>query len=184
MVSAMVALFWAHNSQEMLVIYGTDLRQIFICGTYFWAGATLYKFKLDRYFTLQTVFASCVVMLCLEPYPALLQVAAWGALPFVVLAFGLSEASLLARLIGNRDYSYGVYIYAFPVQQSVVFLYPELQLPLYVGVCCTVTLLMAALSWHFVEEKALRFKPLKVRSNQTIAAAKVSRGTSSNASLG
>ena len=69
---------------------------------------------------------------------------------------------LLASLrAGSRlrvDYSYGVYLYAFPIQQVVGTLVPNLQpLPLAV-VAFPITLLIAALSWHVVEEPCLRLK--------------------------
>lgn len=53
---------------------------------------------------------------------------------------------------GRFDYSYGIYIYAFPIQQLVInYTY----LGVYSGLVLTacITLLMASLSWHFVESR-------------------------------
>jgi peptidoglycan/LPS O-acetylase OafA/YrhL len=56
------------------------------------------------------------------------------------------------------DYSYGVYIYAFPIQQSVAALIPGVSvLPLFLISSC-ITLLFAVLSWHLLERWALSFK--------------------------
>jgi peptidoglycan/LPS O-acetylase OafA/YrhL len=60
------------------------------------------------------------------------------------------------------DYSYGVYIYAFPVQQSVVALTPGISVALLCVISAFVTLLFAALSWHLLERRALGFKELYV----------------------
>ncbi len=56
------------------------------------------------------------------------------------------------------DYSYGVYIYAFPVQQSLLALRPNLRPLQLLGLALPITLAFAALSWHFVEQPALRAK--------------------------
>ncbi|WP_313129375.1 acyltransferase family protein [Pseudescherichia vulneris] len=55
---------------------------------------------------------------------------------------------------GRFDYSYGVYIYAFPVQQVVINM---THLNFYSGmaVSIAVTFLMASASWHLVEKQVL-----------------------------
>lgn len=56
------------------------------------------------------------------------------------------------------DYSYGIYIYAFPIQQALVSLVPGIS-PKYniiLGFCTT--LLFAGVSWHLVEKPALFLK--------------------------
>lgn len=56
------------------------------------------------------------------------------------------------------DYSYGVYIYAFPVQQSVAALLPSVTVSSMVIISSFITLPIAALSWHFLEKHALKQK--------------------------
>lgn len=158
-VSATISLFWAQVSTEMLVVYNFDLRQAFICGTYFWVGACFYKFGLGRYLTLSNAMLAIFAMLCLEPWTRVLAMASWWLLPFVVLAFGLAHSPLLERLTSSGDYSYGIYIYAFPVQQTVVYLWPEITIGWYLLVCTLGTLTFALLSWHLVEHRALALKP-------------------------
>lgn len=58
----------------------------------------------------------------------------------------------------NRDYSYGLFLYAFPVQQTIVALKPDI-MPW--AMCLLATLLTTALawlSWHLVESPPLRLK--------------------------
>lgn len=109
----------------------------------------------------------------------------WPALGFLVLAFvlfagttdrGPERAALmliaaavvhaamqvawgdvLTRRLG--DVSYGVYIYAFPVQQTWVYLQPELSFAAHLGLSTMTTMALAWLSWHGVEKVALRWKP-------------------------
>lgn len=56
------------------------------------------------------------------------------------------------------DYSYGIYIYAFPVQQSAAALIPGITVLQMMLVSATVTFLLAALSWHLLEQRMLRLK--------------------------
>jgi peptidoglycan/LPS O-acetylase OafA/YrhL len=65
-----------------------------------------------------------------------------------------------ARVIHNlrSDYSYGVYLYAFPLAQVVGTTFPRLQ-PLQLALAAYIpTLLLGALSWHFVERPFLKLK--------------------------
>ena len=149
---------WAWPSTDAWVIYRTDLRQIPLCGVYFMVGASLFQFKLNKYFNLSNVVLAVVLWLCLSREPQIFAMASWVVVPFVVLAFGLGRHTWLSHW-HERDYSYGIYIYAFPVQQTWVSFWP--QIPLWAYLLCTfvTTVALAALSWHFVERPSLKIKP-------------------------
>lgn len=59
------------------------------------------------------------------------------------------------------DLSYGMYIFAFPVQQIVVELgrHREWAFATHLGLSFVVTSVLAYLSWHLLEKRALLFKP-------------------------
>ncbi len=68
------------------------------------------------------------------------------------------------------DYSYGLYLYSYPVQQTVTALLPasrEWYLNLLISV--PITLGIAMLSWHIVEKPALKLKKLVGGSPRPIA---------------
>ena len=160
LVFMLLAALWAGTTTEALVIYRTDLRQVPMCGVYFLVGASLFCFKLTKYFTLSNVLLALVLWLCLGVQPHWFAMAAWVVLPFVVLAFGLARQPWLVRMHA-RDYSYGIYIYAFPVQQTLVSFWPQMALPAYLLSTLVITVALAALSWHFVEKPALKLKPFR-----------------------
>jgi peptidoglycan/LPS O-acetylase OafA/YrhL len=58
----------------------------------------------------------------------------------------------------HGDFSYGMYIYAFPVQQYLVYVDPGMRWWHNVLLAFPITLLLAALSWHLVERRCLKFK--------------------------
>lgn len=73
-----------------------------------------------------------------------------------VLCFGYSRWLSRIRLPG--DYSYGMYIYGWPVQQLVIDSFPQCS-PLQLSAMALVgTACVSALSWHLVEKRSLAFK--------------------------
>jgi peptidoglycan/LPS O-acetylase OafA/YrhL len=106
------------------------------------------------------VVLALVLWLCLSRHPQLFAMASWVVLPFGVLAFGLSSHTWLSRW-HERDYSYGIYIYAFPVQQTLVSFWPQMPLLTYLLSTLAITVALAAASWHFVEKPALKLKPFR-----------------------
>ena len=65
----------------------------------------------------------------------------------------------LAHFAKYGDFSYGVYLFAYPVQQTLIFyLKPSLTPLRLFCLAFPITLLLAVLSWHFVEKPALRLK--------------------------
>ena len=80
------------------------------------------------------------------------------ALPYALLTLGL-HPGLTTRVswLHRHDYSYGTYLYGFPVQQAAIALgVRDPWTLLAIGVPASVVL--AALSWHLVEKRALALK--------------------------
>lgn len=79
-------------------------------------------------------------------------------LPAVLLAVGTVSWPVLSQAGRFGDVSYGVYLYAFPIQQSVRFLAPDLGFSSSLAIVAVLTLLAGWLSWRLVEQPALRLK--------------------------
>jgi peptidoglycan/LPS O-acetylase OafA/YrhL len=80
------------------------------------------------------------------------------AMPYVVFWLAYRPGGLLRAYNRVGDYSYGVYIYAFPVQQMLVAWFPGLGIWPLTAAAGAITLLLAVLSWHGVESPALRWR--------------------------
>jgi peptidoglycan/LPS O-acetylase OafA/YrhL len=81
------------------------------------------------------------------------------AYEYVILWLAVRLPRALHRVGQQNDYSYGVYIYAFLVQQVLAKLgAPALGFLGYTAASAAVTGGMAFLSWHLVEKPALRLK--------------------------
>jgi peptidoglycan/LPS O-acetylase OafA/YrhL len=78
------------------------------------------------------------------------------ALPVVVIQIGREGRCDLSRL---GDYSYGLYLWGFVVEQTIVNYVPTLAPITLFFAAVGPAFAMAAFSWHLVEKRALRFKP-------------------------
>jgi peptidoglycan/LPS O-acetylase OafA/YrhL len=82
------------------------------------------------------------------------------AISFAVLVLAFRTPARLRRLTAHGDVSYGIYIYAFPVQQSVAAIWGGIDPLLMTAVAFPVTYGLAFLSWRLVERPALALKRL------------------------
>lgn len=81
-------------------------------------------------------------------------------IPFVYLVMYLAFMSLrLPSLDKYGDFSYGLYLYAYPLQQLCVVYWGEGRPLLVNTVSFIAALLLAIVSWHFIEKPALSFMP-------------------------
>ncbi|RDJ99976.1 acyltransferase family protein [Paraburkholderia lacunae] len=78
-------------------------------------------------------------------------------LAFVYGALWVGTTPLLHRFVPRHDYSYGIYLYGFMMQQCVASLAPQLSHVTAVLLAAPFILLCAALSWHFVERPVLKW---------------------------
>ena len=80
------------------------------------------------------------------------------ALAYATLWFALVPGGAIRRFNLIGDYSYGIYILCFPIQQTFVLLYPGIT-PLWLLISSfPAVLVLAILSWHFIEHPALKQK--------------------------
>ncbi|WP_260170588.1 acyltransferase family protein [Neomicrococcus aestuarii] len=126
-------------------------------GSYFLAGAAFYALRKVLPIRFSWILAAMLM------YLALFQIGWNSFYGHIPLGYLLLAAGSLSwkNLTTKNDLSYGVYIYAFPVQQLLV-LGGSANLGLVSNILLTllITLAMAWLSWVLVERPALRFKDL------------------------
>ncbi|MCA7902846.1 acyltransferase [Burkholderia cepacia] len=77
---------------------------------------------------------------------------------YVAFVYGvlcIAADTRISALRPKSDYSYGVYLWAFPIQQIFASLYPKMDNLLGLMLSIPVTLVMAALSWHLIERPCI-----------------------------
>ncbi|MEM9603187.1 MAG: acyltransferase [Pseudomonadota bacterium] len=80
-------------------------------------------------------------------------------LPFLIFYLAYVPAGGVRHFNRLGDYSYGLYIYAFPVQQSLALLVPGISVWAMILWATAIATVLAALSWHTVEKRFLKLKP-------------------------
>ena len=82
------------------------------------------------------------------------------AFPYVVIWIATLPVGWMNRFGRGGDFSYGMYLYAFPMQQALVAAggaaWPY---PVYLAAAFLLSLACAVASWHGIEHPALRLKP-------------------------
>ena len=133
---------------------GTVLSRLLIF--YFMTGVLFYRFRDRIPFNFSMFVGSMLAgIACL-----FFEQTVWLSLPATVYAtvyLGLLDPKRVQLLLGG-DYSYGIYLYAYPIQQTWVWLLPNASW--YVNLACALptTAGFAVLSWHWIEKPALRLK--------------------------
>nr|WP_301952467.1 MULTISPECIES: acyltransferase [unclassified Rathayibacter] len=110
---------------------------------------------------------AALAVLLLAAGTALQQVALWVALPVLVIVVGLGSLPVLRRAARFGDFSYGLYLWSYPVQQLVLEVLGRLPVPANLALVTVVTLLLAAASWWLVERPALRHKDARLPGRVT-----------------
>lgn len=155
------------RGDRMVAFFDWSLERRFLLefGLFFFAGVALWRlnaFASGRRASMLTAAGWLLGAVALAADRPLLGL--WCALPVTVLTLGTASLPYLRRAGRFGDLSYGLYIYAFPVQQTLIWLLKD---KLSWGAVLVLTLLstftLAFASWHLVEKRALRLKPRKPR---------------------
>ncbi|MCR9212981.1 MAG: acyltransferase [Proteobacteria bacterium] len=84
------------------------------------------------------------------------------SLPYLIFYLAYVPSGFIRKYNALGDYSYGVYIYAFPVQQTVAALVPDVSVGMMVIYSSIGTFFLSILSWHLIEERSLTLKDSSV----------------------
>ena len=106
-----------------------------------------------KYLVLLFLFFTILLTIKLEVYNSFKHL----FLTLFILLFGLMSFYPINNLHKIGDYSYGIYIYSFPIQQTLMY-YFKFSTGKLICYSVLISLLFGVLSWFFVEKKLLAFK--------------------------
>ena len=121
------------------------------------AGVVFYRFR-NLIPVSRVAIAICVIALVVAfvmplGYTAIFPIAG----TYLVMCFSFSSSIRLHKTNRFGDFSYGTYLYAFPIQQLIMSAIGHPIHPLLLFACATPpTLLAAAISWYTVERRFLQ----------------------------
>ncbi len=104
------------------------------------------------------IYSSIAATTCFVAALAFIAAGAAVLLAYVVAFIGLTQLPSMP-FFRRGDYSYGIYIYGFPIQQSIVHFLPgHISGWLNFALALPITLFFAACSWHIIERPALALR--------------------------
>ncbi len=142
-----------------------DPSQFFKLGYFFFAGSLLYVLgdRLSYGWPIALALAALLVATFGRPIGWVVYLLTW---PYFVIYLAQVPSRWAHQFGRYGDFSYGLYIYAFPIQQLLVWAQPWQNVHLYALAAFAATMPFAVASWHLVEAPALRLKRQRARPGQ------------------
>lgn len=83
----------------------------------------------------------------------------WILLPYIILRIAFYKPLGMQNFGKNGDISYGLYLYAFPVQQLIVYFLKD-SISVFGMICLSFlfTIPFAYLSWHLIKKPTLKLR--------------------------
>jgi peptidoglycan/LPS O-acetylase OafA/YrhL len=133
----------------------------FLHGLYFASGALAYSLRnkiiLNKYAALIAFFVLAINILFNKFLLISVFISAFS-MTYVILYLAFANTRLFKNFTKHGDFSYGLYIWGWPVQQIVILKVPNPTVFSFCLISTGITLIMAFISWHFIEKKALVLK--------------------------
>lgn len=142
--------------ETIWVIYGTDLIAALAIIPYFFVGIIFASTKVKQYLNLQLAIGLVCVAAMLDLPSALAELVVFFVLPYFIFSFSFAERPRFVKCFSKNDFSYGLYLYGFVIQQCVVNLLWKYQLSLniYFVICAAITFVFSVMSWFLIEKPA------------------------------
>ncbi|WP_026510180.1 acyltransferase family protein [Butyrivibrio sp. LC3010] len=160
--------FWITRNPEgiNLLYWNTDWKYGVILGIYFMIGVTFQMMNLKKLCNMQIAVIVILVYTCLAP--DIKYILTPYVVSYVVLSFALVENPLFAKYI-KKDICYGLYLYAFPVQQLLIYeIYVRNNTyvsPFMMGLISAVIVLVIAVAEFYLIEEKIWLNRLKAKLN-------------------
>ncbi|MCW3078719.1 acyltransferase [Segetibacter sp.] len=139
-------------------IKGLDLEILFTFGTYFYLGSLLYVFKDKiRFKWFYANILMAIALATVYTFAEAITISIFFAYCFIIV--GTSKAVIN---IEGYNLSYGIYLYAFPIQQLVISYFGySINVWLHVAISALLATILGFLSWIFIESPFVRKKALR-----------------------
>ncbi|WP_423457120.1 acyltransferase family protein [Ottowia sp. VDI28] len=139
--------------------YDQPIRMQLQMGVVFFCAAAMYQLRALWQSRRPWIWLAAIAAILLLWHGGMPEIAYTLGVPVIAVLFGTGSLPVLKRAGRFGDVSYGLYIYAYPVQQTVIWL-SDNRLPFGwgLGLATLITTILAWFSWKLIEQPALRLK--------------------------
>lgn len=150
------------------------LRKSTRLGMFFFFGSALYLYRRDLPWNWKVALSMLVLSLLSARTELWLYVHVL-TLPYLTIYLAHLRIPRLSGFGKHGDFSYGIYIFSFPIQQLLMHWFgPQLPLGAFMVLSLSASIAIAALSWHFIEFPALQLKRYMPGAHQRIGRTRLS----------
>ncbi len=162
----LIYFIFNYNPAALIPVIHLRFTDTLEFGIFFMAGTLLFLFD-DKVLYHFGIFILMIFLwfglgLLHLTSPTWIKIISFFALPYIVL--------YLAKLKGKinsfsklGDFSYGVYLYAFPVQQMIVHFFGQnISITKMFLLSSLIVLPLSSLSWFWVEERVMKLKSIRI----------------------
>ena len=152
---ANVPVMWKINDYLSVLRWQEDYLELL---PYFACGSLIYLLR-DKIPLSPILMVGAFLVLLLTLRTDIFKQAFAIAGTYLIIYFAFSRRLQLGNFTKKGDFSYGIYIYAYPVQQAVSQIFqPDINWMGNFAISFPLILLCAIASWHWVESPALLMK--------------------------
>ncbi|MBS1513938.1 MAG: acyltransferase [Bacteroidetes bacterium] len=149
-------IFFINSFKKInFIVFGYDVIDF---STFFFAGAVLANLKIEKLPYRKIIIAASLLSMVVSVPLGIFRYTHLLAFPVIVILAGVSSTKLLTNFTTKAgDLSYGIYIYAFIIQQALFHFFKigKWEMTLWAS---AISMIFGYLSWHFIEKPSLRFK--------------------------
>jgi peptidoglycan/LPS O-acetylase OafA/YrhL len=128
---------------------------VFTYTTYFLAGSIFYLYRKEIPSNILVLLGTIALTVIAVKFKVLHQVLLFTA-PYMI--FWSAEKIPFHNFTKYGDFSYGIYIYAFPIQQLISEFRFNGDLTIYLILSVSISMIFAVASWYLIEKPALGLK--------------------------
>lgn len=126
-------------------------------GIFFIGGSLLASLQFEKVKNKSLILGISVLILVLSLYFNRYEWVKHIVMPIVVILIGFIPVVFIRTFGKIGDMSYGIYIYSFPIQQTLMWFFKMNTYTLMIS-SVLLSIGFGYLSWHWVEKKALKYK--------------------------
>ena len=175
-LAGLIAFGLAKNKKWMLKFYIAYLATLFLTFffikgsteivptnwklflAYFYSGAVIFVYRDKIRMSIGLFLLSIVgFALCIFQYPALLFAFGPLSIAYFICYLGMMKLPK-SKILNSGDYSYGIYLYGFPIQQTFFWLMPNSTWYVNFAYSLPAISAFAAFSWWFIEKPCLSLR--------------------------